>query len=110
MKSKFYLTALATCCALAISSAYAAPSNENDALSVHAAKISMVQAVTAAEQHVGGQASRAEYELHKNKPVFDVEVVKAQTVMDVKVDAESGKIISSTVDRAEHDDARDQAD
>ena len=110
MKRNFRLAALAALSATAIASAYAARSGENDALAVATAKIGLAQAVTAAEQHVGGKASRAEYERHKGQWVFDVEVVKDRAVMDVKVDPASGKILASVEDKADHDDDHDQAD
>jgi uncharacterized membrane protein YkoI len=110
MKRKFYLAVLAALSATAIGSTYAAESAENDALAIAGAKIGMTQAVTAAEQHVGGRASRAEYERHKGQWVFDVEVVKDKKVMDVKVDPTSGKIIAATEDKTDRDDDHDQAD
>ena len=110
MKRKFYLAALAALSATAIGSAYAAKSAENDALAIAVAKIGMTQAVTAAEQHVGGKASRAEYAHHKGQWVFDVEVVKDKKVMDVKVDPTNGKVIAATEDKTNHGDAHDQAD
>lgn len=110
MKRKIYLAALATLTASAIGGAYAAKSTENDALAITGAKIGMTQAVTAAEQHVGGKASRAEYERHKGAWVFDVEVVKDKKVTDVKVDPTSGSVIAATEDNTEHDDDHDQTD
>ncbi len=110
MKRKIYMAALAALSATAIGSAYAAKSAENDALAIAGTKIDMTQAVTAAEQHVGGKASRAEYERHKGQWVFDVEVVKDKKVMDVKVDPMSGNVIAATEDKTEHDDDHDQAD
>ena len=110
MKRKVYLTALAALSAAAIGSAYAAKSAENDALAISGAKIGITQAVTAAEQHVGGKASRAEYEQHKGQWVFDVEVVNGKKVMDVKVDPTSGKVIAATEDKSDHDDDHDAAD
>ena len=92
------------------SSAWAAQSGENDALEITGAKIGLVQAVTAAEQHVGGKAAKAEFEHHKGQPVFDIEVVKGRTVMDVKVDAASGKVIAAVEDKADRDDEGDRKD
>ncbi|QIK38703.1 PepSY domain-containing protein [Caldichromatium japonicum] len=110
MKRNIYLTALAALSATAIGSAYAAKAMENDALAIEAAKIGLTQAVTAAEQHVGGKASRAELEKHKGQWVFDVEVVTGKKVMDVKVDPANGKVIVATEDQTDHDDDHDQAD
>jgi uncharacterized membrane protein YkoI len=111
MKRKFfYMATLAAFSTAAIGGAYAAKSTENDALAVATAKIGLAQAVTAAEQHVGGKAARAEYEQHKGQWVFDVEVVKDKTVMDVAVDATSGKVLSAVVDKEDRDDHHDKAD
>lgn len=110
MKRKIYMAALAALSATAIGSAYAAKSAASDALAIAGAKIGMTQAVTAAEQHIGGKASRAEYERHKGQWVFDVEVVKDKKIMDVKVDPTSGKVLAATEDKTDHDDNRDPAD
>jgi uncharacterized membrane protein YkoI len=111
MKRKLiYAAAFAALSATAIGGAYAAKSSENDALAIATAKIGLAQAVTAAEGHVGGKASRAEYERHKGAWVFDVEVVKGNSVMDVVVDAGSGKVISAVEDKADQDDEHDKED
>ncbi len=82
----------------------------NDALAVTHAKISMSQAVTTAEQHVKGKASRAEYEQSKNGWAYDVEVVSGKTVFDVTVDAEKGNVIASAQDATDQDDEQDEKD
>ena len=111
MKKKIYIVAFVSLSAIALGgAAYAAKSVENDALAITSAKISMTQAVTAAEQHVGGKASKAEYEKHKGQWVFDVEVVKDKKVMDVQVDPTSGKVIAAVEDKTDHDDGHDKAD
>lgn len=111
MKQKIYIAAFVSLSVIALGgAAYAAKSVENDALAIAGAKISMTQAIAAAEQHVGGKASKAEYEQHRGQWVFDVEVVKDKKVMDVKVDPTSGKVIAATEDRTDHDDNHDKAD
>lgn len=110
MKRRVYLAALAALSASAMGGVYAAKAAESDALAVEAAQIGLIQAVTSAEQHVGGKASRAEFERHKGQWVFDVEVVNGKKVMDVKVDPTSGKVIAATEDKADRDDDHDQAD
>ena len=109
MKRKTYLAAFAALStAAAIGSAVAAKSIENDAMSISNARIGLGQAVAAAEQHVGGKATHAEYEHHKGQWVFDVEVVKGASVMDVTVDADNGKVIEVVADKVERDgDDRD---
>ncbi|QQS54375.1 MAG: PepSY domain-containing protein [Candidatus Competibacteraceae bacterium] len=108
MNRKIYLVVIAALSTAAVGSAYAAESAGNDALAIADAKISLTQAVAAAEQHVGGKASRAEYEHEKGQSVFEVEVVKGQSVMDVKVDPTSGQVIASAGDKADHNE--DKAD
>jgi len=98
-----------------VGSVYAAQfddqSGENDALvitnSMANAKVNLGQAVTTAEQQVGGKASHAEFEHHHDRPAFDVEVVKGNRVMDVKVDAINGQVISARADQADHEDEHD---
>jgi uncharacterized membrane protein YkoI len=110
MKRKIYIAALAALTTTAIGTAYASKSAENDALAITGAKIGMTQAVTAAEQHVGGKASRAEYERHKGQWVFDVEVVKDTKVMDVKIDPANGNVIAATENKTDHDNGHDKDD
>jgi len=83
---------------------------ENDAFAITKAKVPLAQAVTAAEQHANGKASRAEYENSKQGWVYDVEVVSATKVFDVKVDADKGTVISSTEDKNDRDDDEDKKD
>jgi uncharacterized membrane protein YkoI len=109
MKHKFSLAALAAVTLASMGAAYAA-SQENDALAISGAKISLTQAVAAAEQHVGGKASRAEFERAGRQWVFDVEVVKDRKVSDVKVDPTSGKILAATEDKTDHDNELDPED
>ncbi len=110
MKRSTYLATLATLSVVALGSAYASGMQENDALNITSAKIGLGQAVSAAEQHVGGKASRAEYEQHNGKWVYDVEVVKGKEVMDVKVDPASARIVAASKDETDHDDGHDKAD
>lgn len=83
---------------------------ENDVLAISKARIPLTQAVTVAEQHANGKASRAEYENSKLGRVYDVEVVSGAKVFDVRVDADKGTVISSAEDKADHDDDQDKED
>lgn len=108
---KFSLLAVAIATAGTV--AYAAESRtENDAmgLPITQAKISLAQAATAAEQHVNGKATRAEYENSKQGWVYDVEVVSGPKVFDVKIDADKGTVISSAEDLVDRDDDHDKRD
>ncbi len=63
------------------------------------AKVSLVQAVTAAEQDVQGKAVRAELEEEHGKWIYEVEVVNGNAVTNMKVDSLDGKILSRKADR-----------
>jgi uncharacterized membrane protein YkoI len=89
--------------ATAFGCAYAARPMENDALAITAAKVDLTQAVAAAERHVGGKASRAEYEQRHGRWVYEVEVAGAGRVMDVRVDATNGNVIAAVADEADRD-------
>lgn len=92
---------------LIFSAAYAGTRNAghaNDALGLGEAKITLVQAISAAEQARGGSASRAEFETDRDgQLVYEVEVVASNEVFDVTVDALDGKILGSRVDKADHE-------
>ncbi len=111
MNPKFHqAAAIVALSVAAFGGAFAANSADNDALGIADAKTSLTQAVTTAEQHVGGKASRAEYERQQDQWVFDVEVVNGNKVMDVKVDPASGQVLAATEDKADHEEERDKAD
>jgi uncharacterized membrane protein YkoI len=77
--------------------------DENDAVADLAkVRISLVQAVSAAEAHAGGRATKAELDGERGAVVFDVEVVTPDSkVFDLKVDAADGKVLSSQLDQAD---------
>jgi uncharacterized membrane protein YkoI len=81
--------------------AYAQPAGvqPNDATTQLAnTKVTLTQAVSIAEQHVGGRASHAELENENGRLVYAVEVSNTTNTMDVKVDATTGSIVSSQAD------------
>lgn len=102
------LPLLAIAIAATGTAAYAADGGAgNDAMVVTNAKIPLTQAINVATQHAHGTAARAEYENSKQGWVYDVEVVSQGKIFDVKVDPGTGKVISSAVDKVDHDDYRD---
>jgi uncharacterized membrane protein YkoI len=109
IRQSILIAALALTSAAAGISAFASNAAGNDARIIPNARISLSQAVIAAEQHVGGTASKAEVEQHAGKAVYDVEVVKGPQVFDVKISPDQGTVIASTEDRNDHDD-HDQQD
>ena len=74
------------------------------------AKVSMAQAIAAAEQHTSGKAMRAEYENTKSGWAWDVETVSGAKVFDVRVDAANGTVLSSNADKSDRDDEHDERD
>jgi len=106
-KVSLLVCAAATTAAAAVA---AAAGRDNDAVAIANAKVSIVQAIVAAEQHANGKAARAEFENSKQGWVYDVEVVSGAKVFDVRVDAGKGTVISSAEDRTDHDDEHDKLD
>lgn len=82
----------------------------NDALDIRGAKVSLAQAVATAEQAEHGQASHAEFENHDGQPVYTVEVVSADAVHDVTVDALSGTVLKSEKDAVDADKRHEDED
>ena len=83
--------------------------SDNDAVTdIARAKITLSQAVGAAEAQAAGRATKAELESENGAVVFNVEVVAADNkVFDVKVNAVDGKVLSSTQDRADRGEKDD---
>lgn len=65
------------------------------------ARISLVQAITAAEQHAAGRATHAELENENGVLVYGVEVFDGVKTIDVKVHATNGKVVSAQPDEAD---------
>lgn len=76
---------------------------ENDAALLSQAKISLPQAIAAAERHIQGKAVRAELEDENGTLVYGVEVTHGTQTMDVKVDINNGRILSTQTDQADHE-------
>lgn len=64
-------------------------------------RISLQQAIAAAEKHhPGGTATKAELDTEWGQAVYEVEVrMPNRQEYDVKIDAGSGKVLSSRLDR-----------
>jgi uncharacterized membrane protein YkoI len=76
---------------------------ETDAVPVTKSPVSLVQAVQAAEQRAAGKAREAEYKHGGKGWVFEVEVLSSTGVYDVVVDASNGTVLSSELDKPDHD-------
>ncbi|WP_416269365.1 PepSY domain-containing protein (plasmid) [Burkholderia cepacia] len=99
------LSVLTVLVAAGVAAAYAENGDgEIAAMSIVHAPVTLAQVATAAELHVHGKASRAEYENSRQGWVYDVEVAGDGKAYDVRVDANKGTILASTVDSADRDD------
>ena len=108
MKRKLIPAAIAAFAIAAAGGAYAGHGDEGDAALRAQAKISLVQAVAAAERHAKGKAVRAELENENGTAVYVVEVFDGAKANDVKVDARDGKVLSARADNDEHEDMDDE--
>ena len=107
MKTISKIAVIATALTTLGGAAYAAQSGGNDALAINQAKVSLSQAISAAEQQHSGKASKAEFEHSKSGWVYEIEVVSGDKVFDVKVDADKGTILSSAEDTVDRHEGRD---
>lgn len=96
------LTALGASLAFAGAN-HAEGQSENDAASLSKTRITLSQAIAAAETHVQGRAVRAELEDENGALVYGVEVVKGTQATDVKIDSNSGQVLSAQADQADHE-------
>lgn len=63
------------------------------------AKVSLNSAIQKATQSVNGKVIAATFDLERGQSIYDIEVVKGNQKYDVSVDANTGKILSSQIDR-----------
>lgn len=115
MKRKFTVPALIVAVGVATAGglAYAKSAEaDNDAIvDLAKAKITLTQAISAAEAHVSGKATQAELEGERGAVVYEVEVVAADSkILDVKVDAADGKVLSSKLDLGDRGETEDEKD
>lgn len=62
-------------------------------------KLSLVEAIEAAQKHSGGQALEAGLDDDSFKPTYEVSVAKDGGVFDLQVDAVSGEVLGMREDR-----------
>lgn len=73
------------------------------------AKIALAQAISTAEQQVGGKAVSASIEVHREKAVYVVDVVKDGQIRTALVDTQTGALVDTFVtdgDDGDEDDCR----
>lgn len=101
-RSKLAIIGALTAAALAAAAVYAGKNSSDDEIdnaTLAKANVALDQAITAAEQHTQGKAVQAELEDENGKLVYEVEVMKGATAMDVKIDATTGAVLSAKPDK-----------
>ncbi len=84
---------------LAGASAAVIAADRGDLRMLEETKITLTQAVAAAEQHQGGRAIEASLDDDSFKPTYEVSVVQDGRFFDVQVDGVTGSVIGSREDR-----------
>ena len=101
--NKFLTTLLATVvvAGTAVSLAQASDSKEKDAKELQLfsqAKISLTEAIKAAEQKTGGKAMEAEIDDESGAVQFEIEVAKDDKIHKVMVDGKTGNVLKVSLD------------
>ncbi len=86
-----------------VSAASFSNENKNDARDVEAVKVSLIQAVQKAQSRVSGKTVRASLEKQRARLQWEVEIVSNHGVYDVLVDANSGSVLSTQVDKQDRE-------
>jgi len=78
--------------------------NENDALKLKRVKVSMKQAVAEAIKARHGDVVKVELEDEEGRMVWNIEIVASidSKVYDTSIDATTGQLISSKLDKEDH--------
>lgn len=84
--------------ATAMTPAIVAAEDASEIKALTEAKISLTQAIDAAEKHQGGKALDASIDDDSFSPTFEVSVVKDGKVFDVRVDGVKGTVIGARED------------
>ncbi len=108
MKSCSIRISIALCTTLLIGTVFAkTPTAERDEVpavkrGLTSAEISLSQAIASAEAAVPGRAISAQLSVKKNVAAYKVEILRGDSLLDIKVDSRSGQVISSTADPVDH--------
>lgn len=86
--------------ATALVTAFAAPAfaDRGDIRALEGAKVSLVDAIKAAEKHQGGRAYEASIDDDSFQPAYEVGVIKDGRVYDVRINATDGSVVGSRED------------
>lgn len=89
---------LATVAVIGLMGSAAFAADASDIRLLKETKITLTQAIAAAEKNLGGQALEASLDDDSFKPAYDVSIVKGDKVFDVQVDGVTGEVIGSRED------------
>jgi len=87
----YYVVAAAISSLFCMASAQATGTRE--ALALEAATVSLVQAVDIGEKKGGGRAVGAEFDIEKDRAIWEIKILGVDGVMEYKVDAQSGQVV-----------------
>ncbi len=74
-------------------------------------KLSMEEAIATAKTQFPGQVLEAELEREDGQVVYEIEIVSTTGVVtEIKVDAESGELLSSKIEDHEHEKSKEKDD
>lgn len=104
MSRTIKITLIAAILASAGVISFAASKIDNEAAALASAKTSLNQAIASAEQHAGGKATKAEFERVMTGWAYDFEIVNGARKIDVRVDPDTGAVISAIDDEIDRDD------
>lgn len=76
----------------------AALADREDILLMKEAKVSLINAIQAAEKHQGGRAYEANLDDDSFRPAYEVSVIKDDRIYDVQVDAVTGEVLGARED------------
>ncbi|MFT6834885.1 MAG: putative membrane protein YkoI [Francisellaceae bacterium] len=83
---------------------FSAQAESNDALLAAQASISAYDAMSIAQKNTKGTVSKVEFEQHKDKTYWEVELVSAEKkTYEFKIDATSGKVLKKKIDEEDDD-------
>ena len=69
------------------------------------AKVSLIQAIKAAEEKTGGKAIEAELDDESNTVQFEIEILKDGKIHEVMVDGLTGKVLKVSLDDESDEDS-----
>ena len=80
---------------------------DNDANAIRSVKLSMRDALQTALEKVPGKPTLAQLENDHGQPTWRIEVAADSGVYDMKIDADSGRVLQQTQDKADRGEEED---